>query len=113
MKIGEILRYPKPRRPDEPKVDGLPNFFFETACAGLPMAGLERGINPIAATKAEKGVPVPAILIRSSPHRTGSVATPWQDFQDPDNGHIRYFGDHKYGVAGPPESSPGNKALLR
>lgn len=113
MKIGQILSYPQPRRPDDPLVDGLSNFFFETACPGLPMAGLERGINPIKAVATDNGPIVPAILIRSSPHRTGSVATPWQDFHDPDNGHIRYFGDHKYGAAGSPESSSGNKALLR
>lgn len=48
----------------------------------------------------------PAILTSSSPHKIGSKQTPWQDFFDTDNGHIRYFGDAKIPTADP-SRSPG------
>jgi Restriction endonuclease AspBHI N-terminal/Restriction endonuclease len=95
-----------------PVVDGLPNFFFETRRDGSPLVILERGINPIRATPTSAGPVRPAVLIRSSPHRAGSTSTPWQDFFDPDNGHVRYFGDQKMEKTAPPEQAPGNKILL-
>jgi hypothetical protein len=62
--------------------------------------------------RAADGPRTPAILIRSSPHKAGSEVTPWQDHFDPDQGHIRYFGDSKPGSRVGAEHSPGNKALL-
>jgi len=111
VRIGDVLRYPNDPQLASPVVDGLPNFFVETLRPGSPLVMLERGINPIGGARA-RAVVRPAVLIRSSPHRVGSTSTPWQDFFDPDNGHVRYFGDHKVENVGPPETSPGNKVLL-
>ena len=59
----------------------------------------------------DQGSQCPAILISSSPHKIGSAETPWQDFFDPDHGHIRYFGDNK-NPGTDPASPNGNRALL-
>ncbi len=73
---------------------------------------MESGINTPAAVKATDGISRrPAIIISSSPHKKGSSETPWQDFFDTDNGHIRYFGDNK-DPGKDPAKAPGNKALL-
>jgi hypothetical protein len=112
MRIGDVFRYARQPKIDLPAVDGLPNFYYETKLVGSPLVILERGINPIRATRGPDGVRRPAVLIRSSPHRLGSTSTPWQDFFDPDNGYIRYFGDQKVERAGPPETASGNKVLL-
>jgi hypothetical protein len=54
---------------------------------------------------------VPAILLSSSPHKIGSEQTPWQDFFNPDEGYVRYFGDAK--EAGiDPALAIGNAAML-
>ncbi|KUJ33855.1 restriction endonuclease [Streptomyces sp. NRRL F-5122] len=54
----------------------------------------------------------PAILIRSSPWKAGTEQTPWHDVFDMDNGHVRYFGDHKAGLSATPGTTTGNAALL-
>ena len=111
MRIGQTFRYSRPYDPTHEILDHLPNYFFHTYTAGNKLPLLDSGINPIQKINAEDGVRLPAILISSSPHKIGSIETPWQDFFDPDNGHIRYFGDNKkLGVD--PSKASGNKALL-
>lgn len=111
MRIGEVFRYGRPYRPTPAVVDGLPNYFHVTYSAGCKLPLLESGINPIQEVRTLAGPRRPAILISSSPHKIGSEDTPWQDFFDPDNGHIRYYGDNKApGVD--PAVVPGNSALL-
>jgi len=79
---------------------------------GMPLPLLEAGINPIAAIKdLDSFKRRPAILISSSPHKAGSIETPWEDTFDPDNGHIRYYGDNKSSDKDPGHA-PGNKVLL-
>ncbi len=112
LKIHQRLRYARPYSPTPPEIDGLPNYFHETDVAGRPMATLDAGITPLGKVAAVDGLRTPAILIRSSPHKSGSQTTPWQDFFDPDNGHIRYFGDNKPGKVGGPEAVRGNRELL-
>ena len=107
IQIGQILRYGRERDPDEP----LANFWHATRCPGAACAQLEKGINPIAPVLTASGRRRPAVLISSSPHRVGSTGTPWHDIFDPDNGHIRYFGDAKTPGADP-AAAPGNKLLL-
>jgi hypothetical protein len=111
LKIGDILRYARPYSPTPPTIDGLRNYFHLTHFPGKSLPLLDKGINPLARTKAPDGERVPAILIRSSPHRFGSGATPWQDFFDPDNGHILYFGDNKT-PGKDPAHAPGNSTLV-
>jgi len=41
----------------------------------------------------------------------GSLETPWEDTFDPDNGHIRYYGDNKDPDTDP-SLSPGNRILI-
>jgi hypothetical protein len=111
MRIGQIFRYARPYNPNLEAVDGLPNYFYHTYTEGQRLPLLDSGINPIQKLKAADGVRCPAILISSSPHKIGSVETPWQDFFDPDNGRIRYFGDNKRPGLDP-TLPDGNKALL-
>ena len=111
MKIGEIFRYAADRDPVPVTVDGFPNYFYQTHTPGATRAQLERGINSIKPVKGPDGRRTPAILISSSPHKIGSAETPWQDFFDPDEGHVRYFGDAKAARKDPAEAI-GNKALL-
>ena len=97
LRIGEVYRYPRPALADTPIVDGLPNFFFVTRTPDLPRVQLESGIDAPAAVTGPDGHRRPTILIRSSPSKAGTAETPWQDYFDPDHGHIRYFGDGKVG----------------
>lgn len=113
MRIGQIFRYARPYNCQPPEIDGLPNFFNVTSRDGLALPLLDRGINPVGQVIDLNGVVRnPAILISSSPHKIGSSETPWQDFFDPDNGHIHYFGDNKLPDKDP-YLAPGNKALLQ
>jgi predicted restriction endonuclease len=73
---------------------------------------LSKGVNPIAKAKAVDGRRRPAILIRSSPWKAGTVETPWHDVFDLDNGHVRYYGDHRADHTVPVGSTDGNAALL-
>jgi hypothetical protein len=111
MRIGEVYRYARPYDPTPAQLDGLLNYFHATYSPGQNLPLLDRGINPIRRVKAPEGQRRPAILISSSPHKIGSQETPWQDFFDVDNGHIRYYGDNKM-PGNDPALSPGNKALI-
>ncbi|MFE9395057.1 HNH endonuclease [Streptomyces flavidovirens] len=73
---------------------------------------MSKGINPIAKIKAVDGRRRPAILIRSSPWKAGTAETPWHDVFDLDNGHVRYYGDHRADHTVPVGSTDGNAVLL-
>ncbi|MEU8625930.1 restriction endonuclease [Streptomyces sp. NPDC048669] len=112
MRIGEVLRYTSEKDPTVPVIDGCPNFHFVTDSPGHLRALLEAGINGMRRVRTDDGERRPALLIRSSPWKAGSVQTPWHDVFDLVNGHVRYFGDHKVGSQGSPDGSKGNAALL-
>lgn len=112
LRMGQTLRYSASKDPRPPTVDGLANFWHETVAPDGTRTQLEAGINPIGVLRVVDGSRVPAILIRSSPHKAGTEVTPWQDHFDPDHGHIRYFGDNKPNARARAETSPGNRALL-
>ncbi|MFJ7128276.1 restriction endonuclease [Streptomyces sp. NPDC098101] len=78
----------------------------------LPRALLETGINGMAKVRAPGGDGRPVILIRSSLWKAGTEQTPWHDVFDMDNGHVRYFGDHKATSTVEPGRANGNTALL-
>src|SRR5688572_10725564 len=111
MQIGDVYRYGRPYSSDRAEIDGFRNFFHVVSSPGRALPLLESGINGIGLTNAVDRPRRPAVLIRSSPHRVGSKTTPWQDFFDPDNGHIRYYGDNK-DPGTDPSGAPGNKLLL-
>ncbi|MCT8864124.1 restriction endonuclease [Shewanella xiamenensis] len=112
IQIGDVLRYKKPACGKNMYEDGHLNFHFLTKSIDANNLQLEKGINPCAKIKTSLGQLVrSAILISSSPNKKGSVETPWEDFYDVDNGHIRYFGDNKE-PGKDPATAPGNKALL-
>lgn len=111
ISIREVFRYSRPYSPKSDVVDGFRNHFAVTKNDNHSMVLLEKGINQIADIICKDGKRKPAILIRSSPHKTGSETTPWQDVFDVDNGHIRYFGDNKI-PGSDPSLSAGNKILL-
>ena len=102
------MRGPIP--PHRQTLDGMRNLFYVTAMPGAAMPLLEKGINPIGKAGQNDGSK-PAILISSSPHKTGSHETPWQDVFNPDFGHVRYFGDNKK-AGSDPAQAPGNRLLL-
>ena len=111
LRSGVVYRYPSERDTTKQFVDGLPNFFFQTALDGSALPLLEKGISQIAPPKGRKsGLSYPAILISSSPHSRGSEWNPWHDIFEPDLGYVRYFGDAK--KPGNPALAPGNKVLL-
>jgi hypothetical protein len=112
LRIGQVLRYPRASEDPEIYSDGLLNFRWLARFQDAGAFQLERGINtPLSITGSDGILRRPAIIISSSPHKKGSAETPWQDFFDPDNGHIRYFGDNK-DPGKDPAKAPGNKALL-
>lgn len=112
ISIGQILRYKKPISHENLIEDGYTNFHYLVHQGSVKKLLLEKGINQSAFIKtSEKLLIRPAILISSSPNKKGSAETPWEDYYDVDHGHVRYFGDNKL-TGKPPESAPGNKALL-
>jgi hypothetical protein len=111
MRIGQTFRYSRPYDATKKTIDGLPNYFHYTSSPGTKLSLLESGINPIQRISAPGGQRCPAILISSSPHKIGSPETPWQDYFDPDNGHVHYFGDNKEPSVDPTNPN-GNKVLL-
>lgn len=113
IQIGDVLRYKKPATAEHIYEDGYLNFHFLTRSLDAKNLQLEKGINASAKIKTDSGDLVrPAILISSSPNKKGSSETPWEDFYDVDNGHIRYFGDNKE-PGKDPATALGNKALLK
>ena len=111
LKIGQIFRYPKDKVRDKVEIDGFPNFSFYTDLPNENLVQLESGINPIGKVGSKSLERTPAIITRSSPHKIGSLDTPWKDIYNIEKGHIRYFGDNK--DIGDPEKKKGNKALLK
>jgi hypothetical protein len=112
LAIREVFRYGRPYKETPLEINGFRNHFAATACVNNNLVLLEKGISPIGTVKATEGPRIPAILIRSSPHKIGSETTPWQDVFDVDNGHIRYYGDNKH-PGKDPALAPGNKYLLQ
>jgi hypothetical protein len=109
FRSGVTYRYARPYSDHQDIKDGLPNYFARvTSSKALPL--LESGVSPIGICRAIDGVRTPAILISTSPHKTGSDQTPWQDDINADRGYARYFGDNK--GARNPALAPGNKILL-
>ena len=112
LQIGQILRYPRAQEDPAEYVDDCLNFRWIAAYDNVGSFQMESGINTPKGVKGSDGLTRrPAIIISSSPYKKGSSETPWQDFFDPDNGHIRYFGDNK-NPGKDPAKAPGNKALL-
>lgn len=110
MRIGEVIRYP--RKPTlSPVVDGLPNWYYLTSPPAdfkWAFPKIDSGINTSAIADS---VRIPYLGLRSSPHRFGSVAAPWEDVHRPDQGYSRFFGDAKPG--GKPASEwLGNRRML-
>ncbi|WP_437084460.1 restriction endonuclease [Streptomyces sp. enrichment culture] len=78
----------------------------------MKRALLESGINGMAKVATPLAPRRPVILVRSSPWKAGTEQTPWHDMFDMDNGHVRYFGDHKATTTVAPGKTIGNAALL-
>ncbi|PJJ02807.1 restriction endonuclease [Streptomyces sp. 2333.5] len=112
LRVGQVFRYASGKDPNPPTLDGYANFHHVTHSPDLKRALLESGINGMAKVSAIDGERRPVILIRSSPWKAGTEQTPWHDVFDLDNGHVRYFGDHKAGITAAPGTTTGNAALL-
>ncbi|MFD7285130.1 HNH endonuclease [Streptomyces sp. NPDC059863] len=94
-------------------MDGYPNIHHLTASQVLAPIQLSKGINPIAEVRVARIARRPAILIRSSPWKAGSVETPWHDEFDLGNGRVTYFGDHRVDHTVPLGGTQGNKVLRK
>jgi hypothetical protein len=105
LRPGVVYRYPRPARPGEPVVDGLPNFYWHTARPRSPRLLLEAGISAAASVAHRR----PAVLLRSSPHKANTGESPWEDRWD--GRDLLYFGDNKSSASGAWESS-GNQELV-
>lgn len=112
LRVGEVLRSGRNRNPEIAVIDEYPNIHHVTASDYLAQIQLSKGINPVAKVKTPDGQRRPAVLIRSSPWKAGSVETPWHDVFDLDNGHISYFGDHRVDHTVSVGSTQGNGLLL-
>jgi hypothetical protein len=119
LKLHATYRYPKPASLiAEGNEGGIENFFGVTSwpdwpgLSGAGRAQLEKGIDAIRPVHAVDGERRPAILIGTNPLKAGTDWTPWHDEIDPRNGFVRYYGDNKPGLGLPPESTPGNRAVL-
>ncbi|MFD7985474.1 restriction endonuclease [Kitasatospora indigofera] len=112
LRMGEVLRYTSAKDTAPAIIDGFSNFYFATDSPGHKRALLEAGINGMAKVASADGTRRPAVMIRSSPWKAGSEQTPWHDVFDLDNGHVRYFGDHKAESTKPVGNTTGNAALL-
>lgn len=113
LKVGEVLRYAAGKDRAPAMLDGFANFHHVTHSPGQKRVLLEAGINGVAQVSGADGTRRPAVLIRSSPWKAGSEQTPWHDVFDLDNGHVRYFGDHKAGLTASPGTTKGNAWLLQ
>ncbi|MFG2293381.1 restriction endonuclease [Streptomyces sp. NPDC048603] len=112
LRMGQVYRYASGKDQTAPELGGYPNFHYVTHSPGMKRALLERGINGMAKVSAPDGVRRPAVFIRSSPWKAGTEQTPWHDVFDLNNGHVRYFGDHKAGMTVAPGTTTGNATLL-
>lgn len=111
LQINQVLRDQRPKSATPAAIDGLVNLYAATAAPGAKLIPFDAGINPVASVTTPEGARRPAILISSSPHKSGSVVTPWQDIFAPDEGYVRYFGDAKTpGRAA--HLAPGNALLI-
>ena len=111
LRINQTFKYPAhgSREATIETVDGLANFFAATFTNdGGTQAQLESGINPMRQIGTGSSKHRPAILIRSSPRRAGSISTPWHDTYDMDGGRVRYFGDAKPQHMPEPRTSKNN-----
>jgi hypothetical protein len=114
MRIGQVFRYSRPYSSTPAQIDGLVNFFHATSSYDCKKVLLDAGINKPTEVSSADGQRESVVLLRSSPHKIGSEDTPWQDYFNPDNGHIRYFGDNKNkSRPASPETSLGNNTLLK
>ena len=111
LKIGTIYRMPSPQRKEEPIVDGLENFYYESNTPNVGFA-FQKGIHNVQMITGPDGISrCPLIIISSTPRKAGSEDTPWHDRYDPDHGYVKYYGDNKPNK-GRAEDAPGNKLLL-
>lgn len=112
FRMGELYRYARPALPEQPEIDGIPNFHYVVAAQSLPSLQLERGINAPSSTRTVDGERLSVVLLSSNENKRGSVENPWHDTLAPDEGFARYFGDNKTPDVDP-GTAIGNRTLLR
>lgn len=113
--MNETLRYSKSFDPNQVTRDGHLDFWFLQQPPGRNdrRLQLEAGINRVAPVVGPDGVRrLPVLLLRSSPWKAGTSETPWHDEFNLDQGHVRYYGDHKATSGVPVGETMGNSQLL-
>ena len=115
--MGRGIRYPlqKSYPHSVPEVDALPNWWWITSpdpdSTLLPVK-IDTGIDAIASIRAPDGWRVPAINLRSSPGKSGSSTTPWQNVLRADQGWGVYYGDSRANRDTPSHETEGNRVML-
>ncbi len=114
IRPGDLLRYPRDPRDEQPTINGLRNWFHLTSAPAMPRVMLERGINVPARTARGR---LPVVVLRSSPHKAGTHTTPWFDRLSDDGRTYVYFGDNKANADSESADTwahprPGNAALI-
>lgn len=89
LKVDTTYRYSNKPRPEQERLDNLPNFYWHSTRPGLPKLQLDAGISSPASVDGLR----PVVLVRSSPYKAGTRDSPWEDHWE---GTIfNYFGDNK------------------
>jgi hypothetical protein len=99
---------------DVPEVDGVPNWFHVTRSDNpgdrelRPQAGIWNP-RPVLRDRARQ---VPLLICTTSPHKHGSLETPWSDIVRPDEGFVVSYGDNKNPDHLDATTVTGNRAML-
>lgn len=112
--VHEILRYTKPNAIDRLTHPHRNYWGVQRDPADPEAANIlqEAGINAPAPVSAPEGKRVPVLSLRSTPMKSGTVDTPWDDKYRMAAGEILYHGDHKVTSTVPLGETTGNKRLL-
>src|SRR5215207_11566250 len=95
--VHEILRYTKPNAVDRLTHPHRNYWGVQRDPADQEAANVlqEAGINAPKLVSSPDGMRMPVLSLRSTPMKSGTVETPWDDRYRMAEGEIRYHGDHK------------------
>ena len=112
--VHEILRYTKPNAVDRLTHPHRNYWGVQRDPADQEAANVlqEAGINAPKLVSSADGMRMPVLSLRSTPMKSGTVETPWDDRYRMAEGEIRYHGDHKMTSTVPLGETTGNKRLL-
>lgn len=116
LELGKSYRWGKgtDSHSDTQYIDDHENWFYVTdnfESSNNDMRGQQGIWSPAQVKRAGKDQ-IPLIICSTSPHKSGSIETPWTDSIRPDDGYVIYYGDNKTPGKDPTQMI-GNKKMLR